>query len=490
MRCSMIGVVVLVLGPICAVGLPGCAEDPLKPTPKPPEPEVCADIGTCFVNGPVSDDNPCTRDECDDCGHPVHFPMQNAACDIGIDPNNRCEEGICKDGTCVRVQLPDGSTCLDFPDPKVCAPLGVCIAGVCTGGDSLICKPDEFCYDFKCAKYCGEKSWHASVPNNCECASMAADDLSGDGTPDLIVANYGRNTVSVLMNDGSGSFQNVEYEAGPHPTSVAVADLNGDGMNDLAVANKTWNTVTLLLNDGFGVFVASALYPLGFEPAFIISGDLNGDGQNDLVVGGQNDVTLVLLNGGNAGFAQKVSYDGGTEIAIADMNGDNHPDLAVTSSTPRHIGILFNKGDGSFDTKVEYPMEYEPVAIAVADINADGHRDLVIGLSYGLGVMLNNGDGTFATKTDILKKSFDSPLVAADISGDGWIDLAVAPQFDNVTSLLINAGDGTFNDALPFYAGINLVSSLARDFNGDGKLDLATLDYYGGVTIMLNECLQ
>ena len=35
---------------------------------------------------------------------------------------------------------------------------------------------------------------------------MAIGDVSGDGKPDLAVANYGSNTVSVLLGNGAGGF--------------------------------------------------------------------------------------------------------------------------------------------------------------------------------------------------------------------------------------------------------------------------------------------
>ena len=36
---------------------------------------------------------------------------------------------------------------------------------------------------------------------------MALGDVNGDGKPDLVVANYNSNTVSVLLGNGNGTFQ-------------------------------------------------------------------------------------------------------------------------------------------------------------------------------------------------------------------------------------------------------------------------------------------
>ena len=37
--------------------------------------------------------------------------------------------------------------------------------------------------------------------------SVAVADLTGDGMPDIVTANYGGNSVSVLLGNGNGTFQ-------------------------------------------------------------------------------------------------------------------------------------------------------------------------------------------------------------------------------------------------------------------------------------------
>ena len=79
---------------------------------------------------------------------------------------------------------------------------------------------------------------------------LTAGDLNGDGNVDLIVANYGSNTVSVLQGNGDGTFQpQVTYPTGNQPFSAAVADFNGDGVPDLAVSNRSDGTVGIFLNN-------------------------------------------------------------------------------------------------------------------------------------------------------------------------------------------------------------------------------------------------
>jgi hypothetical protein len=79
---------------------------------------------------------------------------------------------------------------------------------------------------------------------------VAVADVNGDGRPDLVVANFSSNSVSVLLGNGNGTFQSaVNFGVGSGAISVAVADVNGDGRPDLVVANYHSNTVSVLLGN-------------------------------------------------------------------------------------------------------------------------------------------------------------------------------------------------------------------------------------------------
>ena len=81
--------------------------------------------------------------------------------------------------------------------------------------------------------------------------SVAIGDLNGDGRPDLAVANagsFGGDDVSVLLGDGTGWFgTKTDFPTGPQPRSVAIGDVSGDGRPDLVVANLGSNTLSVLL---------------------------------------------------------------------------------------------------------------------------------------------------------------------------------------------------------------------------------------------------
>ena len=80
----------------------------------------------------------------------------------------------------------------------------------------------------------------------------------------------------------------------------------------------------------------------------------------------------------------------GQSVAVADANGDGHPDLVVNGGGS--VSVLFNNGDGTFPTLLSYStVNQQPVSsVAIADVNGDGRPDLIAGTAYtGTDVMLN-----------------------------------------------------------------------------------------------------
>ena len=78
---------------------------------------------------------------------------------------------------------------------------------------------------------------------------MAVGDLDGDRDLDLAVANRFGDNVSMLLNEGDGTFGGqLTYAVGDCAYSVTVGDLDGDGDLDLVTANYDDNTVSVLFN--------------------------------------------------------------------------------------------------------------------------------------------------------------------------------------------------------------------------------------------------
>jgi hypothetical protein len=79
--------------------------------------------------------------------------------------------------------------------------------------------------------------------------ALALADLNRDGRLDLVVANTGAHTISILFGNGDATFRpKADFVTGTGPHSVALADLNGDARTDVIVGNWWSDSVSVFLN--------------------------------------------------------------------------------------------------------------------------------------------------------------------------------------------------------------------------------------------------
>ena len=224
---------------------------------------------------------------------------------------------------------------------------------------------------------------------------VVSGDLNGDRAPDLAVSNLFANTVSILLGDGAGGFTtSAIVPVGTSPYGIAIGDFNRDRRADLAVANQYAASVSILLGDGAGGFHAAGGSPLsvGSGPSWLAAADVNGDGRDDLAVANQgSDTVSILLGDGSGGFSAATGSPalvgncvrpggacGPTGLALADLNGDDLPDVATSNIFSDNVSVLLGDGTGRFAAAAgsPYAVGDKPFSLAVARLDRVGKLDI------------------------------------------------------------------------------------------------------------------
>ena len=218
-----------------------------------------------------------------------------------------------------------------------------------------------------------------NLATNGQTGSVAIGDVNGDGKPDIVATvfdtngNNGAVLVFLQSTTTPGTFATaVSYPAGAQPQAVRIADVNGDGLPDLVVAN--------------------------YGPG--------ADGT------GTPGVSVLMQNSAAAGtFLTPVTYAtywGAVDVAVGDLNADGKPDLVVASVGPGPTGavsILFQSTTtaGTFGQAISYPGYGQPLSVAIADLNGDGHPDIAVADGYSATVMLQEAGtpGAFSDPTPV-----------------------------------------------------------------------------------------
>ncbi len=294
-------------------------------------------------------------------------------------------------------------------------------------------------------------------------------DLNGDGKLDIVITNtQGSSTIGVLKNTstiGSINFASVvSYAVGTSPYASSIDDLDGDGRPDIAVANYNSNTISILLNNGTGGAIsfatATSITTTG-NPRDVQIVDLDGDDKLDLVTANNSNGKLSLLRNittnGTLSFATAIDVTGGANnnyVIPADMDGDGKVDLVVPALNNNWVAVLKNNstyGNISFATPMQLATAFPgTINLSVGDIDGDGKLDIAACHPSSL----NNSLSIFHNTSTIGSLSFDPRIlvntgatygdIIADIDGDNKPDI-VNTTVTSLASITHNIATATAN---------------------------------------------
>ena len=278
--------------------------------------------------------------------------------------------------------------------------------------------------------------------------SLQAGDLNGDDKLDLIVGTRPfppPALILVLLGNGDGSFgEEAAYEVGGTPVSIAIDDLDGNGSPDVVVANQ--GRIAVLMGIGDGTFEEAIKLSVGNDPNKVMVADFNQDGDSDLMIGTRRPV--IFIGAGDGTFEEGKRFNACCSFAtVADINLDDVTDVVLYDRFGG-LSVRFGVGDGTFRGSA-LAQEMGQDIVFADDMNSDGLVDLVEGpmtnSSGTLRVSFGRRFGqTFSFTSGSIYRAGNSPAepIGGDFDEDGNRDLVVINASSDPTtrgvSVLLN----------------------------------------------------
>jgi hypothetical protein len=297
-------------------------------------------------------------------------------------------------------------------------------------------------------------------------------------------------------------------------TDIVATDIDGDGLTDVATlaqlstsASQREGRLVVYRQLSTGVFAPSDTYVVGTYPWRLAVGDIDGDGLPDLVATDPDGraVWLLLQDPDNKGrfLSPQLVASGANlyEAAIADLNSDGAPDIAMAdrSTGSNQMMLLYQNPvqRGTFLPAAAFMLPGTPGNVTAGDLNSDDRDDLFMSVYLTSGGDTPNGElaislqqlnGTLSSATPLAPQTgLNVGLLAiADYNDDGRNDLFVffTPYSSDynakITVLRQGAQPGFFSAPVDTsLAGIEGIDDATIvDLNGDGRPDAAVVGFF------------
>ena len=306
---------------------------------------------------------------------------------------------------------------------------------------------------------------------------IATADLDDDGRLDVVVANSGDGTLTILLGTGDKRLLGspVPVRAGQEPSDLDALDFDLDGDVDLVVANHETSFITVLLNNGLAQFEEAAYSPVqtGARPHLhgLATADFNGDGWPDVAVDSADTGRVQLLHGSSLGFLEPVSVDVETvpyyRLGASDVIGGGVTELLVPGHSDQTVRIIQYRSD-HYVVAQTISLEAQPWMTIGDDVNADGRNDVIVVETDAVSIWLAGIDGYSAAGASPYSITGATEIVTGDINGDRISDTVVG-SWDSDEVIVILGGDFVTRRMSTCERSIGLA---VTDLDEDGKPEL------------------
>ncbi len=239
--------------------------------------------------------------------------------------------------------------------------------------------------------------WSMDVP---DVTAVILDDLDRDNDKDIIVASGSEGRVYVFEALTFYTFAEPEIiPVGPRPGALAAGDLDPDFKRDIVVANTGGSSLTILQGRGDMTFYPKRI-EVGRGPSAVSVVDMDNDLSPDLVIAeSRNDTIAIMYNEGNGNFSNTTTLATGPGLVDVDanrLNGDSFPDVTAICAGDDRNYVFTRSSYRAFEISEVLEVGRAPRDVRAVQVNRvdDTKWDLVTACSGSdnLTIYLAGGD--------------------------------------------------------------------------------------------------
>lgn len=330
-------------------------------------------------------------------------------------------------------------------------------------------------------------------------------DVDNDGFLDAVILGSSKIIVHKYTGNGADAgFESTDItlESGISGAfSMDAVDVDDDGDTDIVAVGNTDSTISVLINNGDGTFTSSpidtALITTVNDAVKVKFSDFDSDGEIDIVVASQSDQLVHWFkNNGSELFTQQAALDLTSYkidirgFDIADFDNDSNQDLVVADEDGDQVLIIFLGSSREYVSQeviigADTSKINDPKGVYVFDLDGNGGAEsadvIILGYSaYDVYYAKHNLSSINPTK-------LDTPVLLTDTNG--YADVAAIADVNNDTYLDIIIS-GYSASKLAFYPG-NIIgtygSAVELIAQGTGDIALADIDQNGAIDIFATD---
>ncbi len=287
-------------------------------------------------------------------------------------------------------------------------------------------------------------------------STIVVESLTTGSQPSIIARHSENDTLfTVVLKKEDSSYIMDKYPMQCGNYDFTTGKMNDDSLPDIVFISYENNYLGIMINDGTGKFNEPQYFnTISFEPLTINCADFDNNGLDDVVFTGV--YAEVYFNYGD--HFEKLELENGTgrtNTHIVDFDGDDDLDIVAYTCFWGYsfVSVQENNDGQSFELREVLNFEELTNEFAASDFNNDGLPDAAFHLMDNSGLIVYYNQGNFILDKPVFIDSETGDgggcvMNCADFDNNGFNDVAYCRNLSDssIVNILFNDGNGGFSE--------------------------------------------